>query len=194
MSLQNRNLNTFTVCLVNIKFYKGKMKKQLPHYSEINAYQFVTFRTLDSVDEFLLRLKASDQEESYKQMKIDKYMDSSKIGRHLNGNIIELVIDYCKALEPEYYQLICVSVMPNHVHILFEQYKDLGVIIQKLKGGLAYKINKLLNLSGSFWERDYYDKSIRDERHLNVTYKYIKNNAIKARLNDAKARFYSCYE
>ncbi len=169
--------------------------KQLPHFSEINSYQFVTFRTLDSVDDFLSRLKASTQEkESIKQMKIDAYLDSSKKGRYLNGEIIELVIDHCKSMEPECYQLICLSVMPNHIHVLFEQYKDLGEIIYKLKGGLAYKINKKLNLKGSFWERDYYDKAIRDERHLKATYDYIENNAPKASLKDAKSRFYSRYQ
>jgi REP element-mobilizing transposase RayT len=170
------------------------MKKQLPHFSKIHSYQFITFRTQDSVDEFLLRLKASSQEnESIKQMKIDAYLDGSINGRYLNGEIIDVVIDHCKTLEPECYQLICLSVMPNHIHILFEQYQDLGEIVCKLKGGLAFKINKKLNLSGSFLERDYYDKTIRNEKHLKTTYDYIKNNASKANLKDAKSRFYSCY-
>ncbi len=171
------------------------MKQQLPHFSQKHSYQFVTFRTRDSVDEFLSRLKASEQEnESAKQMKIDAYLDTSKNGRHLNGEIIEVVIEHCKNLEPECYKLICLSVMPNHIHILFEQYQNLGEVICKLKGGLAYIINKKLNLKGSFWERDYYDRTIRDERHLLTTYDYIENNARKASLKDAKSRFYSCYE
>ena len=171
------------------------MMKQLPHFSEINSYQFVTFRTRDSVDDFLSRLKASEQEgESLKQMKIDAYLDTSKNGRYLNGEIIELTINHCISLEPECYKLICLSVMPNHIHILFEQHQDLGEVICMLKGGLAYKINKKLNYKGSFWERDYYDKAIRDERHLQTTYDYIENNARKASLKDAKSRFYSCYE
>jgi len=169
--------------------------RQLPHFSEIHSYQFVTFRTHDSVDYFLSQLKASMQEkESIKQMKIDAYLDVSKKGRYLNGEIIGVVIDHCKSMEPESYQLICLSVMPNHIHILFEQYQDLGEIVCKLKGGLAFKINKKLNLNGSFWERDYYDKTIRDERHLKTTYDYIENNAVKAALKDAESRFYSCYE
>ena len=38
--------------------------------------------------------------------------------------------------------------------------------MQKLKGGLAFKFNKHLGLKGGFWERDYFDKAIRDERHF----------------------------
>lgn len=92
------------------------MKKQLFHYNQINTYQFVTFRTKASIDDFLLRMHESDLKESDKQYKIDQYLDTSDKGRLLNDSVIDCVIDYCKELSPEFFELIALSVMPNHLH------------------------------------------------------------------------------
>ena len=139
-------------------------------------------------------MKDSELNESSKQAKIDAYLDQSLQGRLLNNDIVNLVVNYCQKLEPDFYNLFCISVMPNHIHILFEQTQEMKKIMQKLKGGLASIINKRLRLTGSLWERGYFDKSIRDERHFQLTYEYIKNNAVKAGLEDAKIRFYGIYD
>ncbi len=122
------------------------MRKKLHHYSQINTYQFVTFRTNASIDDFLLRIKEADLEESKKQFKIDEHLDASDKGRILNGDIIKIILKYCKELEPDFFHLICISIMPNHIHILFEQYQNMSKIMHKLKGGMAFRINKHLNL------------------------------------------------
>jgi len=83
---------------------------------------------------------------------------------------------------------------PNHIHILFKETNDLGDVMRVLKGGSSYKINKSLNQKGNFWANDYYDKLIRDEKHFEVVYNYIKNNPLKAGLKDSKERFYGIYE
>ena len=170
------------------------MRKQLFHFSQIHRCQFVTFRTKASIDDFLLKMKDANLNESTKQFQIDEHLDKSNLGRLLNDDIIPLIIQYCRQLDSNYYKLICLSVMPNHIHIMFEQKQEMNVVIQKIKGGLAFLINKQLGLSGSFWERDYFDKAIKDERHFQVTYQYIKNNAVKAELKDADNRFYGIYE
>lgn len=84
--------------------------------------------------------------------------------------------------------------MPNHIHILLIQNNDLAKIMQLIKGGLSFLINKKLDIPGPLWQKDYFDKGIRDEEHFNLTYKYIKNNALKAGLLDADMRFYGLYE
>jgi REP element-mobilizing transposase RayT len=56
-------------------------------------------------------------------------------------------------------------------------------------------INKKLNKSGTFWQKDYFDKAIRDDKHFEVVLEYVKNNAYKAGLSDADDRFvYVCDE
>ena len=169
------------------------MANKLHHYSQIGTYQFVTFRTQASVDGFVKLLQNSSLDESNKQLSIDQYLDHSNSGCILNDEIIKLTKVYCQKLDPEYYRLIALSVMPNHVHILFEQLQELSAIMKKLKGGLAHSINKEQCKSGTLWARDYFDKAIRNELHYLSTYRYIKNNAIAAGLIDAEMRFWGVH-
>jgi len=169
--------------------------RSLHHYSEIDSYQFITFRTQDSIDGFLLKLAdSSDFSIAEKQMQIDEYSDRSNKGCYLNKGFIALLMTHIKALDPVFYRLIAVSIMPNHVHLLVQQTEEMKVIMKKLKGVTAFEINKLLVRKGHLWEKSYFDKAIRDESHFQLAYNYIKNNAIKANLKDADIRFYGIYE
>lgn len=167
------------------------IRKSLHHYSQLEACQFITFRTQDSIDTYLQKVsKMMELSVSERQMKIDEYCDQSNKGCYLNGEIIDTVMIYIKSLEPEFYQLIAIIIMPNHVHLLIRQKQELRIIMQKIKGKMAFQINKLLSRKGPFWEKSYFDKAIRDERHFNIVYEYIKNNATKANLKDKDSRFY----
>ncbi len=170
------------------------MRKNSHHYNQINAIRFITFRTHASMDNFLFMLQDSNLDESHKQYSIDQYIDHSPNGCILNDEIIGLVKLFSRNLDPYFYHLYCVSVMPNHVHLLFKQQQDLGIIMKKLKGGLANLINKRLGLSGKLWQKSYFDKAIRDDQHFQTTYRYIKYNAIKAGLTDANHRFFGIYD
>ncbi|NOQ15480.1 MAG: hypothetical protein GQ581_00300 [Methyloprofundus sp.] len=169
-------------------------RKSLFHYSALESYQFITFRTQDSVDLYLLKIsKIIGLSTAEKQMKIDKYCDESNKGCYLNNEVIHVLMTYLKELDPDFYQLIAVSIMPNHVHLLIRQRQELPIIMQKIKGVMAFQINKLLVRKGHFWEKSYFDKAIRDEDHFNIVYEYIKNNASKANLKDKDLRFYGIY-
>lgn len=168
--------------------------KSIHHYSKLEAYQFITFRTQDSIDTYFQKIsKTTEFSISERQMKIDGYCDNSNKGCHLNNEIIDIVMNYIKSLEPDFYKLIAVSIMPNHVHLMIQQKQELKIIMQRVKGTMAYQINKLLSEKGHFWEKSYFDKAIRDEEHFNIVYKYIENNAVKANLSDKDSRFYGIY-
>lgn len=170
------------------------IRKSLHHYSELNTYQFITFRTQDSIDPYLKKIsKMMELSISERQMKIDEYCDQSTTGCYLNNEIIQIMMTHLKTLEPDFYQLIAVSIMPNHVHLLIQQRQKLSTVMQKIKGAMAFQINKLLSRKGSFWEKSYFDKAILNERHFNTVYNYIKNNASKAKLKDKDLRFYGIY-
>jgi len=171
------------------------IRNNLHHYTEIESYQFITFRTQESIDPYLRKLsKTVDINVSEKQMKIDAYCDQSNKGCYLNGKVANLTMSYLKSLEPEYYLLTAVSIMPNHIHLLIQQKQELPIVMQKIKGATSHQINNLLARKGHFWEKSYFDKTIRDEKHFNVVYQYIKNNAYKANLKDADLRFYGIYQ
>ena len=166
----------------------------LPHIDVKGHYQFVTFRTHDSIDDFLKRLSLENISSKIRQYKIDEYLDVSQKGCYLNNEILQFLKEFFIQKDKELYELISFSVMPNHIHILFKQKTELAKTMQVLKGASAFQINKLLARKGKFWEDGYYDKLIRDENHFSATYEYIKYNAIKAELNDAKERFYGIYD
>ena len=170
-----------------------KLNENLPHISKYGYYQFVTFRTYDSVDSYLQKIIDSNIENSKKQYLIDNYLDSSSSGRYLNDKVLELTKNYILQQDNKLFELIAFTIMPNHIHILFKEIMELSEAIRKLKGGLAFVINRELNMKGQFWANNYYDKMIRDERHFKIVYEYIKNNSIKASLKDSEDRFYSKY-
>jgi len=120
-----------------------QIKKNLPHINLKGYYQFVTFRTQDSLDNYITKIRTQNIKSKKREYLIDKYLD---------------------------------------------------ITLKKIKGESAYKINKMLNKSGKFWEKNYYDKVIRNEEHFNIVYNYIKFNGFKAGLEEWEDRFYGIYE
>jgi len=167
--------------------------RNLPHADLIGYYQFLTFRTHDSIDDFLTRLSSENISTSLKQYKADKYLDNSSKGAYLNGDVLAYLKEFLLEKDGDIYELVSFSVMPNHLHILFKQKMEIAKTVQKLKGASSAGINRILRKKGTFWEKGYFDKAIRDEKHFDTVYNYIKNNALKANLNDAEERFYGIY-
>jgi len=171
------------------------LHSNLPHLNQKSHYQFITFRTKDSTDTFIQKLLSQNNIETKKlQYQIDTYLDNSSAGAYLNGEIIALAKKYLLEIKKSLCEIVALSIMPNHIHILLIQHDDLAKILQQIKGGLSFLINKELNISGPLWQKDYFDKAVRDEKHLKITYEYIKYNAVKAGLKDAQERFYGVYE
>jgi len=169
--------------------------KSLFHINHPNAIQFVTFRTQESLSYYLQHNNIDATDSAAKQqLEMDKILDVSKAGSILNGSVIELLMQYLLSKNNSLYQLIAVSIMPNHVHIMFEQLVPLTQIMQNVKGGSSLLINRYLDKSGVLWDKSYYDKIVRTEVQFKITYEYIKNNAYKAELADAQHRFYGIYE
>jgi len=160
------------------------------HYDSSDYYQFITFRTYDSLDSYVSKLNGLDIDNRDKQYKIDCYLDSSPNGAYLNGDIIILLEEIILENSGKMYDVISFSIMPNHVHLLIKQKDELPDIMQKIKGKSSFMINKVLGKKGTFWANDYYDRSIRNEEHFFNTIKYIKENAEKAGLKDCEQRFY----
>ncbi len=170
--------------------------KHLPHMDLKGVYQFVTFRTHDSTDAFLIKLELQNLENRTRQMKIDEYLDGSSEGSYLNGKALAYLADFLQAKDDFLYELIAFCIMPNHVHMLFKPLDELSMIMQRIKGQSSKELNEVLGRKGRFWLRHYYDKAIRDERHFELVYRYIMNNPLKLVLSDEKdvtKRLYGIY-
>ncbi|MFW5444398.1 MAG: transposase [Methylococcaceae bacterium] len=166
---------------------------RLPHIDNCHNYQFITFRTIDSVDDFLRRLFVQNLSNDKMQHAVDKYADTSIKGAYLKDDTLVLLFDFLKSKDPGYYDLIAFSIMPNHVHLLVKPNIPLSKLMQLIKGGSAKLINDLLNKQGHFWFKNYYDKGIRDQAHFDCVYRYIENNPLKLSLSQQSMRFYGIY-
>lgn len=88
--------------------------------------------------------------------------------------------------DQERYRALAWCVMPNHAHVIIEQIEGwpLASIVHSWKSFSANAINRLLDRTGSVWMREYFDRFMRDDDHLNTTIAYIENNPVTAGLVD----------
>ncbi len=84
----------------------------------------------------------------------------------------------------ERYRIVAWCVMPNHVHVVFEQTRGalLASVVQAWKSTSAHRINVLLTRRGRLWRREYFDRFMRDGDHLAQTVRYVEQNPVKAGL------------
>jgi putative DNA methylase len=80
-------------------------------------------------------------------------------------------------------------VMPNHVHLLITPLVDPSKITQTLKRFTARDANRILSLSGPFWQPESYDHLIRDRAEFEKTARYIHMNPVRAGLAAAPNQF-----
>jgi REP element-mobilizing transposase RayT len=167
----------------------------LHHIDLPNHYQFVTFRTHDSVDGYLKKISSSTIPENKKQQELDNHLDKSLNGAYLKHNILNLLHHFIMSKNKDYYDLVAFCIMPNHIHMLIKPRMKLSLVIKNLKGASGFLINKELNQKGTFWADGYFDKLIRDEEHFNIVYNYIKNNPRNVTPVEGELpRFYGVYD
>ncbi len=74
-------------------------------------------------------------------------------------------------------------VMPDHVHFVAGlNGNSLAQLMRSFKGHTAYKINRLLEKKGSFWQSQYHDHSVRKDEDLNNVVLYTLDNPVRAGL------------
>jgi hypothetical protein len=84
---------------------------------------------------------------------------------------------------------IVVSLLNNHYHVLgyLKFGAELGTMMQRIHGSVAKLVNDLLSERRvPFWHdkkhHNYFDGCLRDEKQFVLTYRYILNQAVKAKL------------
>jgi REP element-mobilizing transposase RayT len=61
----------------------------------------------------------------------------------------------------------------------------MSTIVHSWKSFTAQECNKVLGRTGRFWQREPFDRYIRNERHFRNALTYIENNPVKAGLQRA---------
>jgi putative transposase len=182
-----------------IRFYE----QLLPHWRQHGATYFVTFRLHDSLPESKLdELRGIKAEWDRKHPPPRSRPVQDEMGRDLSRRMEEWLdqgMGSCVLRQPDLadrvvaamrdgegirHELACYVVMPNHVHAIVRPLvpsdNDLEGILQIWKGRSAYEINQRLGRTGIFWQRESYDRIIRDEEHLWHVIQYIGRNPAKA--------------
>ncbi len=87
------------------------------------------------------------------------------------------------------YELLAYVVMPSHCHVVFGPRTDeMGcrgsrqAILQSLKRRTAAECNRLLGRSGTFWQKESYDRLVRGQGSLERVVCYVEQNPVKAGL------------
>jgi len=76
--------------------------------------------------------------------------------------------------------------MPNHLHVVFRLFpgRDLAKVVGAWKSYTAREANRILGRNGAFWQREYYDRLIREEGEFDRAVQYVLNNPVRAGLLD----------
>ena len=120
-----------------------------------------------------------------KRTRIQNFLDNGYGACFLKDDrLAEIVENALLHFDGERYALHAWCVMPNHVHILFtpEAGFKMSQIVSSWKSFTANKCNQALNRTGKLWEREPFDRHIRNEQHYRNAIAYIENNPVKAGL------------
>jgi putative transposase len=158
-----------------------------PHLNAPGLVQSVTTHLADSMPRATLcRLMAeTEQDNLERRRRLEDLLDAGHGACWLQRpDIGALVEETLLAGDGEQYRLLAWVVMPNHLHVLIQTLPGLALaqIVKGWKGQTARAANMRLGRSGTFWERDYFDRYIRDEAHLAAVVRYIERNPVKAGL------------
>ncbi len=182
-----------------------RQRGRLPHWEKETGLYFVTFHLADSLPKPVLEkiierhriLEAAKRTganllpeqkallSEFNVKKIEEYLDSG-IGacflRH--PQVGELVAEALRFGHGSRYRLIAWCVMPNHVHVIFRALpgRTLAGIVQGWKSYTSSKANRILSRTGVFWQREYYDRLIREEGELDRAIAYVLSNPERAGL------------
>ena len=151
----------------------------LPHRDALNLVQTVTFRLSDSLPACVVERLQRVKDEPERRRRTEVYLDAGYGACYLRGTAVAGMVEGALLhFDGARYRMLAWSVMPNHVHALFEPLPDQSLerVIHSWKSFTVHEANRMLARSGEFWEPDYFDRYIRDEEHYANAVRYIARN------------------
>lgn len=176
----------------------------LPHFEAGEIPQHITFHLADSLPkDAILRLEneltfqAGKERGLEKQERLNDWLDAGHgacLLRH--PAFAEIAQNTLKSLHLQRYRLLAWVVMPNHVHVLFKPLAGWSVAdtVGFWKKFSARKICEWQRSHGGepaspVWQREYWDRYMRDSVHVARTVDYIHQNPVQAGLRDATEKW-----
>ncbi len=181
---------------------------RLPHWEMEGGTYFITFRLADSLPKSVLDKTTWEREDTIRTARqmnrdlspseqakikrlstktVEQYLDRGAGACHLgNAQLATMVADALRRFDGQRYRLFAWCVMPNHLHVVARTLpgSKLASVVHSWKSFTSKEANKILNTSGVFWEREYYDHLVRDGSEFARAVQYVADNPSKAGLRD----------
>jgi putative transposase len=183
----------------------------LPHWQQNGATYFVTFRLADSVPTHL-RTQWEEERATWLRFHPEPWDVGTELEYHKRftgaierwldagyGSCVLRQVDCARIVDNalrhfdrQRLDLISSVVMPNHVHALLIQNAEhpLEDLLHSWKTFSSRNINRLVGRSGTLWQRSYFDRLVRDEKHFRNCGRYIRRNPEKAHLKPGEYILY----
>jgi len=177
-------------------------RRNLPHWEVAQGRYFITVRCADSLpEEAVLRLKelaealrsieprsdqfAALQRESFRTG--EKYLDAGYGSCPLaRTDAARIVRNEFAALADWQIAVPHFTIMPNHWHALLvpspSSPHSLSAVMKRIKGRSAKPLRSLMGGAGPVWQREWFDRWMRNEAEYERCVAYIRNNPVKAGL------------
>lgn len=172
-----------------------------PHWEMPDATYSITFRLHDSLPPRAmerLHLERTAREQRARtamermhirrafEREIDAQLDRGGGACTLGHPAIAALVAETLRRFDDRYDLFAWCVMPNHVHAVMRARgnQSLARIVHSWKSFTAHRANEILGRSGAFWQREYFDRIVRDEEDLARTIAYVVANPVKAGLTE----------
>ncbi len=172
----------------------------LPHFESQDHIQHVCFHLVDSfpasaVQKMAEELKslAPSMRDAEREKRFNAYLDAGHGACWLREpEVVAMVHGAFLHFQGTRYDLYEWCVMPNHVHVLFQPKHGwtMSKSVTSWKMFTGRWISEWMmrtgldpnNLGGPVWQREYYDRYIRDGKHYEAVVAYIRENPVKAGL------------
>lgn len=188
--------------------FRIRNRGRLPHWEVDDAVYSLTFRLYDSLPQPILEQLHRERAErlnrasvgsgfvSAEQRNVADELFGYRLDEELDrgygvcvlrnprvGTLVERAVRF---FDGEKYTLLAWCVMPNHVHVVvhIERGSMLGEILHSWKSYTGLEANRLLGREGRLWQREYFDRVVRDEEDFVRTVQYVLDNPKKAGLRD----------
>jgi REP element-mobilizing transposase RayT len=189
--------------------YKLFYRRNLPHIQPLETDLFLTFRLVGSVPAEVLARMADERRLIEARFKssgsdsrslgelarrhfamLESWLDRATVGPTwlANSRVADVLVEALHYRDGRKYRLDAYSIMPNHVHAVFEplasanEPEALSSIMHSLKRRTARRANQILQRTGHFWEHESFDHYVRNNAQRKRILNYVMQNPVKAGL------------
>ena len=181
---------------------------RLPHWDQPGATYFLTMRLADSLPAGLVAQWADEraqwlkwnpepwsdaQEQEYRERfsgTIERWLDEGH-GECLlrRPEVRAAVAEVLTKFDRDRYWHHAWVLMPNHAHVLFSLKEGL-VLSEQIKSwkGVSSRaagiVLRRTMTDPAFWQKDYFDRVVRDQQHFWNCARYVRRNPAKLRAGD----------